>query len=387
MDRLNSTGFFVLNVVSTQLIQYQVLETIDLFAPANHTLLSAAFPLIGESRQRPLRAFVVIDEVVNKLWGAKACSWFAHQGVEALFLPLEICEDVKSFETVLYISRAIDDFGLNRRSEPIIGIGGGVLLDIVGLVASIYRRGVPYIRVPTSMMGMIDAGIGVKTGVNLDMHKNRLGSYYAPIAAVLDRNFLHTLDDRHLSNGMAEILKLSLVTDRHLFELMEVNGTSLVSGKLQAHEGHHEIFKRALQGMLSELQPNLWEERLARRVDYGHSISPFLEMRALPELLHGEAVCIDMVFCLLIARGRGLLSAGEVERVLGLIRLLKLPVFHDLMTATFVQEALQETIRHRDGRLRLPLSKGLGSCVFVDELSPAEITHAVEEQRRLDISP
>jgi 3-dehydroquinate synthase len=110
-------------------------------------------------------------------------------------------------------------------------------------------------------------------------------------------------------------------------------------------------------------------------------------MRALPELLHGEAVCIDMVFCLLIARGRGLLSAGEVERVLGLIRLLKLPVFHDLMTATFVQEALQETIRHRDGRLRLPLSKGLGSCVFVDELSPAEITHAVEEQRRLDISP
>jgi 3-dehydroquinate synthase len=232
-------------------------------------------------------------------------------------------------------------------------------------------------------MGLIDAGIGVKTGVNFDYHKNRLGTYHAPLAAYLDRSFLKTLDDRHMSNGLAEILKIALVKDRTLFELMERNVENMIPARLQGRSNHDEIFCRAIQGMLEELEPNLWEDRLERLVDYGHSFSPSIEMKALPKLLHGEAVNIDMVFSLILSKQRGLLSQYDLERVLRVMRQLNLPISHELCTAEFMQEALDDTVKHRNGRQRLPLTIGIGECMFVNDVSREEIESAAIELHQL----
>ncbi|QRK10071.1 sedoheptulose 7-phosphate cyclase [Archangium violaceum] len=360
-------------------VKYRVLECSGLFQTGNDTLVTHLFASKGRRR----RALLVVDETVARLHGASIQRYFERHEVETSLFPLATTESEKNIENVLRISKAMHAFGLNRRSDPLIGIGGGVLLDIVGLAANLYRRGTPYIRVPTTLMGLIDAGIGVKTGVNFDEHKNRLGSYYAPDAAFLDRTFLNTLDARHVSNGLAEVLKMALIKDARLFELMERHASRLVPDRLLGSPDYDEIFRRAVHGMLEELEPNLWEDTLERCVDYGHSFSPLLEMKALPGLLHGEAVGIDMVFSLILARNRGLTEARDVERVVAVMRHLALPLSNPLVTPEFMREGLEDATRHRDGKQRLPLTRGLGGCTFVNDVTPAELARAVEDHHRL----
>ncbi len=194
-----------------------------------------------------------------------------------------------------------------------MAIGGGVVLDTAGFAAGIYRRGVPYLRIPTTLLGTVDAGVGVKTGVNHEGLKNRLGAYHGGTTLV-DPEVLVTLPPRHISNGLAEILKIALVRDRSLFDLMDEWAEDLCLTRMQSAVGR-EVMRRAIDGMLAELAPNLWETaNLRRAADYGHSISPQIEALSTG-MLHGEAVTADMfVFAVLSAR-RGYLEPAAVERL------------------------------------------------------------------------
>ena len=120
-----------------------------------------------------------------------------------------------------------------RRKEPIIAIGGGVCLDVAGLAANLYRRNTPLIKVPTTVMAAVDASIGIKTAVNFHGRKNKMGTYCPPLAVFIDKTFLKTLGDRHLSNGSAEILKMACIKDRELFELLEQHSADLIKTKFQ----------------------------------------------------------------------------------------------------------------------------------------------------------
>jgi 3-dehydroquinate synthase len=307
------------------------------------------------------------------LYGWEIEGYFRANRVRFRFLPLDATEPEKTLENVLRVVRELDDFGVNRRSDPLIAIGGGVLLDVAGFAASLYRRGLPYIRVPTTLMGVIDAGIGIKTGVNFDAHKNRVGTYFAPQRAYLDTHFLKTLDSRHVANGIAEIIKIAIIKDSRLFELLEENADRVIADRFAGRSAYREILVRATVGMLDELAGNLWESVLERVVDYGHTFSPRLEMSALPELLHGEAVAIDMALSLVIAARRNLIDADELARALALMEAFGLPTYHELCDEELLMEALAETTSHRDGLQRLPLSRGLGGAVFINDLTRAEV--------------
>lgn len=273
----------------------------------------------------------------------------------------------------------MESFGVLRRSEPIVAIGGGVLLDIAGFAASMYRRGVPYIRVPTTLMAMIDACLGVKTGINFNDRRNRLGTYYAPMAAVIDTFFLKTLDLRHMSNGAGEILKLAVVKDAELFAQLDAFGRTLLESRFQEHHriGNEVIF-RAIKGMLEELAENMWELELKRLVDFGHSFSPLVEMKALPALLHGEAVALDVILSCAISRVRGLLPDEDVARVINIARVLNLPTSHPLFEcADTLWEALADTMRHRNGNQNLPLPTKIGYATVVNDVAFHEIEAAI----------
>lgn len=359
-------------VQTQQSVAYDVRIKTGLFDVEDRDLVAVGSP----GRSERLRRFVVVDETVDALYGDRIRAYFAAHGVETHIMVLDVSESAKTMQSVFDVVDGIDHFGISRRHEPIIGIGGGVLLDIVGLAASLYRRSTPYIRVPTTLMGIVDAGIGAKTGVNYSSHKNRLGSYYAPKVVFLDRTFLATLAPRELSNGLAEILKMALVKDRRLFELLERDGASLIESRFQGVEAAGEVLDRSIHGMLEELQPNLWEEHLERLVDFGHTFSPALEMRALPSLLHGEAVTIDMALSTALSVARRLVSDDEADRILATMRALRLPRFHELCEPEFLWKALQETVDHRDGLQRMPLPVGLGNATFVNDVSPEEIAWA-----------
>jgi 2-epi-5-epi-valiolone synthase len=360
-------------VRSVQDVRYSVQFYDGLFAHRNSALLRAG---VGQTPACQ-RRLVVIDSRVLNLYGWEIEAYFRANRVQFRFLPLDATEPEKTLDNVLRVVRALDQFGINRRSDPLIAIGGGVLLDVAGFAASLYRRGLPYVRVPTTLMGLIDAGVGIKTGVNFDLHKNRIGTYFAPQRAYLDTHFLKTLDERHIANGIAEIIKIAIIKDYRLFEILEDCTDTLISDRFSGRGEYREILARATVGMLNELAPNLWEHVLERVVDYGHTFSPQLEMAALPALLHGEAVAIDMALSLVIAAQRDLITANELSRALNLLQAYQLPTYHPQCDEALLLEALADTTSHRDGFQRMPLSRGLGAAVFINDLTRSEIRTAV----------
>ena len=377
---------------------------------------------LAHARARKLKRVVVVDSVVHQLHGERIDAYFAHHDVETRLLVLPTTEENKNMDMVLTIAEAIHDLGIDRRLDPVIAIGGGVCMDIVGFAASIYRRKTPYVRVPTTLMGYVDASIGAKTGVNFAGKKNKLGAYVPPALTLLDRSFLGTLDARQLSNGAAEIVKMALVKDAELFSLLEEHGPSLIEGKFQDHPGDVEsnavgapsrVLTLAIQTMLEELAPNLWEDSLtrcgstlavvpppltptttvpvchsSRLVDFGHIFSMELEMEALHsnKLFHGEAVAIDMALCACLATVRGHIDSSIRDRILAVMRGLRLPTYHELLDEKMALFAIEERIKFSQ-TIKMPLPVGVGASRIYDDISSDEIVAALAMAKGLSAEP
>lgn len=350
-------------------VAYDIAYVDDIFDPANPALLSMG-------RVDGGRRFVVVDETVLGYHGARIRHYFAQQRIEACVLPFSGGEAGKSIAAWRGVLDVLDQFPIHRRDEPILAIGGGVLTDVVGFVASSYRRGVPHIKVPTTLMGLVDAAIGVKAGINFNGSKNRLGSFEPPARVLLDRALLRTLPWRHLANGLCEIIKLALIKDATLFGMLERNGAACLADAMQGEAGH-AILDRAIDGMLEELAPNLFEAELARAVDFGHTFSPGLESRYEAELLHGEAVLLDMLVSSVIAQRRGLLAGADALCILNLPTRLGIQPALECLDVERMWQSLLERIEHRNGLQRVPLPAAIGVCHFVNDITRDEIANAI----------
>lgn len=333
------------------------------------------------------RRLVVVDRTVMNIYSSRIERYFSTFCDEFRVVAYSTGESTKNLDLVLSIIDDMNGFSLVRRSEPIIVIGGGVLLDAAGMAAGLYRRGTPYIRVPTTLIGQIDAGIGIKTGVNHQGHKNRLGSYFSPIATFIDRSFLASLDERHIGNGISEIIKIAIVKNRELFETLVGSARDVVKDRLVGRTDYDRIYDWAIEGMLEELRPNLLEMDLQRSVDYGHTFSPAIEMAARPPLLHGEAVAVDMSISMALSLGRNLVSQEEYSRALQLMVSVGLPVTHELARVEFLWPALLEAASHRDGWQRTPLARGIGEVVFVNDITYDELSAAASRVRAFAEGP
>ena len=299
-------------------------------------------------------------------------------------------EKNKNVDTLLYLLGEIENLGPNRKNEPLIAVGGGVLLDIVGMAASLYRRGIPYIKVPTTLLGIVDASVGVKTGINFKDRRNRLGTYFPPLVAYLDMTFLKTLDDIEISSGLGEILKLAVIKDLKLFQILEDHGNELYKTKFINCSYSEKVISLSIKGMRDELQDNLWEKNLKRFVDFGHSFSPIPEMRSLtdqnvPTLTHGQAVTLDVIFSSVISYSRNMLSRIEVSRIMNTAFNMGLPTMHIYFTnPDILMEALNDTIKHRNGSQNLPIPTTIGSAVFINDLTYEDIRVASKMMMELN---
>ncbi|MFJ1615939.1 MULTISPECIES: sedoheptulose 7-phosphate cyclase [unclassified Streptomyces] len=363
-------------------VSYSVRTCQDLLDPDNDDLEREAFG--GPSRRR----LIIVEQKVFDLYGTRLQAYLNHRDLPGHVVSLAADESVKNQHLANRVVDAIDGFGIDRKREPIVVIGGGVLLDVVGWVASSYRRGTPYIRIPTTLIGLVDAGVGIKTAVNHNGHKNIIGSYHPPVSALLDSHFLVTLPSRHVSNGMAEIAKMGLMCDVALWKLIaaqpdELIRTGLGSTDPSMRPGGQEILSRAIHSMLAELQPNLWEKDLHRLVDFGHTFSPVLEMAVLPELLHGEAVALDMAICSALSNRRGLLADGSLEEIMATLSRLGLPVDHPATTPELLDRGLAQATAHRGGMQRIPVPVEPGSAEFLEGVTSSELVDALDRVRRI----
>ena len=346
-------------------IDYDLISVADVFDPAEGALLSMG-------RAYGSRRFVVIDECVYHHHGARLRACFAECGIDAHIVVFPGGEASKTMDAWLGVLRELDTFPIHRRDEPIVAIGGGVLTDVVGFAASSYRRGIPHIKVPTTLMGYIDASVGIKAGINFNGHKNRIGSFEPPRRVLLDRSLLRTLPRRHLCNGVCEIVKLAVIKDAELFDLLEQFGAAGLETAFQGACGG-EILDRAIFDMLEELAPNLYEDDLARKADFGHTFSYGLETRHAGRLLHGEAVLLDILASTVIAQQRGLLIRADANRILALIERLAMAPAIELLDAELMWKSLLDRTLHRNGLQRVPLPVAIGECQFVDDIAFAEI--------------
>lgn len=348
-------------------ISYSIYEQNDIFNIENNF-----FKL---NRKNPIRRFIILDSEVDGIYGDKIRSYFEHYNSIIRYLIIKSGENNKTIDTFIRIFEELDSFDVDRKNEPIISIGGGVVTDVGGFVASCYRRGVPHIAIPTTLMGYVDASIGIKTGVDFNGHKNRMGSFDAPQAVYLDKLFLKTLPKRHIINGVGEILKIALIKDEYLFQALELDGEEAIRSNFQS-AGSSLILNRSIVDMLEELEPNLYEDNLQRCVDYGHTFSTLLEMHDVDNLLHGEAVAIDSIYSICLSFNRGFLSSDDLNRVLQLMKRLQLPTIHSELNAHLLWESVCERTLHRGGLQRIPLPTAIGKCTFVNDVTEEELRKA-----------
>ncbi len=351
-------------------VAYDIIKAPGLLDSDNDALMAAC----GRTRGR---RFVVVDQNVDRLYGNPLRSWFTQHQIDARIVVFEAGEAHKTLDAYQRLLHALEAFPIHRRDEPIIAIGGGVLTDVAGFVAATYRRGVPHINVPTTLMGYVDAAIGVKTAVNLGTAKNRVGAFAPPAAVLLDPAFLRTLSARQLRNGTCEILKLAIIADATLFQWLEADGGAGVAASYGNPTGA-AILDRAVGSMLEALTPNLFETELSRSVDFGHTFSYGLEAtHRQHDLLHGEAVLLDVLVSTLVAEQRGLLAPAAATRIFALTHRLGLRCAVDALDAREMWRTLHERIEHRNGRQRVPLPDGIGHCVFRDDLTYRELDRCI----------
>eukprot|EP00316_Scyphosphaera_apsteinii_P000692 CAMPEP_0119317166 /NCGR_PEP_ID=MMETSP1333-20130426/42193_1 /TAXON_ID=418940 /ORGANISM="Scyphosphaera apsteinii, Strain RCC1455" /LENGTH=545 /DNA_ID=CAMNT_0007323025 /DNA_START=100 /DNA_END=1737 /DNA_ORIENTATION=+ len=392
--RTNTEGSTEWMVRSPVTLEYRVCECHDVLDPASDVLIYGHLndpELLARAQRRLLKRVVVVDSKVYDLYGERIEAYFAHHSVKTCMLVLASSEVNKNMEMALKIAEAIHHFGIDRRLDPVIAIGGGVCMGIVGFAASICCLRTPYIRVPTTLMGYVHASIGTKTGVNFAGNQNQLGCNLPASLAILDRSFLASLDTRQLVNGASEVMKMALVKDSELFDLLRKHGPQLIKHKFQTiptptgNGGSYapcRVLQRVTHAMLEEAAPNLWEDSLERLVDFGHVFSTELQLQLELDQLHheklfqGEAIAIDMAFCTVLASVRGHISTTERDCILKVMKHLHLPIFHPRLNEALCEEALYERVKFSLGQ-KIPLPTGLGQVRLFNDISAKQIREAL----------
>ena len=325
------------------------------------------------------RAIVVIDAEVYKLYGTKLESYFNTANIELKLCIIQAVEENKDWKNTDIILKFFEECKILRRSEPVIAIGGGVLLDIVGFCASLYRRGIPYLKVPTTLLAMIDASVGSKVGINHMGFRNRIGNYYPPIGTLLDATFINTQSQSEISNGLAEIFKVALIKNSELFNLLVETNQLLICEKFQSGAIPNRVINLAISSMVEELEPNLWEKKLDRCVDFGHSFSPLIEMKNLPNMSHGVAVMLDCLFSSCLACVRGYINKDTLTLIFQTAINLRLPTYHDDFTDIhLLTRALNDTMKHRNNNQYLPIPIDIGKHMMVNDVTNSDLLRAIE---------
>jgi len=309
---------------------------------------------------------VITTPTVDRLYGERMRDLLATRSVDFDYLVLELSEARKTLDYVQQVCASAIYYGIGRK-DTLVAFGGGVCSDIVGFAASMIRRGISHIRIPTTLVGQMDAGIGIKGGVNFRSKKNVLGCFHPPAAVLVDPVFLATLAIPSILQGLSEIIKVALVADRYLFEAVGTHGETLVFSRFQQpDDASLEILNQSIKLTLAELQQNPFEDQtLERLLDFGHTFSPDLEEESGFVLSHGDAVAIDMALTCTLATELGIMSVEDSGEVISLLQRLGLPIWSRLLSVNLCHSAICHAMVHRGGAVNLVVPTTIGKARFI----------------------
>merc|ERR1719461_1451254 len=353
-------------------------------------LLSTSSTTLRDLYKPLSRCVAVIDQTVDGHWGTKLEQYFSFHGIELVTLVYRAHEADKNIHSV---QKILQDYKKNRckRNEPVLVVGGGVITDLAGFACGLYHRGTPYIMLCTSVVSGIDAGPSPRTCCDGDGYKNLFGTFNPPVVTITDRQFFKTLQTGWLRHGLAEIIKMGVVKDRVLFELMEKAGYRLVEtmfGTTCPEDKEFQttcdlIIARALDSYVRSEYGNLWECHQCRPHAYGHIWSPGFEIPA--GLLHGHAIAIGMGFGAFLSFKLGWIEESEFRRVLNLFSTLEISLVHPILDNTdAIWQAQLRMVEKHGGNLAAPLPKGqIGSCGYFNDITRPELEDYLLQYRAI----
>lgn len=323
------------------------------------------------------QVMVVTNETVAPLYLQSVLDVLGPFQVETVILP-----DGEAYKNLEILNRIFDALLEHRfhRSCTLVALGGGVVGDIAGFAAASYQRGVAFIQVPTTLLAQVDSSVGGKTGVNHPLGKNMIGAFYQPRCVLADIATLHTLDDRQLRAGFAEVIKYGLIGDAEFFVWLEAN----MDGLLGRDAGSLAYaIERSCQNKANIVAADEREGGIRALLNLGHTFGHAIETATgYGSWLHGEAVAAGMCLAVDLSVRQGWMSREEAARSEALFRKAGLPTAPpgDLGGVRF-QELMAVDKKAVDDGLRLVLLQGIGKAVLSSDYNRGLLSETLQGNR------
>ena len=339
-------------------------------------LLGQAGALIRPLLKRP-RTAVVTDETVARLHGQALSTSLAKAGIEAPLIVLPPGEETKSFSHLAELSGRLLDLRLDR-GDLIVALGGGVIGDLAGFAAAIYKRGIGFIQIPTTLLAQVDSSVGGKTAIDTPQGKNLIGAFHQPRLVLADLDVLSTLPDRQMRAGYAEVLKYGLLRDFGFFEWLEASGGEALALRPDALG---RAVARSVE-MKAEIVAQDETETSGQRalLNLGHTFGHALEAETGfgERLLHGEGVALGCAMAFRFSARLGLCSGQDAERAAAAIAAAGLPTrIGEIPAGPFDADALvghmAQDKKAEGGRLTFILAHGIGRAFVAKDVDAGEV--------------
>ena len=346
-------------------------------------LIASAGEMIAPLLNRPFAA-IVTDENVARAHLSSLEKSLEASGIETKTIILPAGEATKSYKYLAELCDGLLAAGVERR-DVVIALGGGVIGDLTGFAASILRRGVNFIQIPTSLLAQVDSSVGGKTGINSPLGKNLIGAFHQPIAVLADLDVLNTLPKRQRAAGYAEVAKYGLLGDAKFFDWLEANVETIISGG-----NDHSAMAHAVQtscAMKARIVADDETETGVRALlNLGHTFGHALESatRYSDRLLHGEAVSIGIVQAFKFSEQLGYCAKGTNERVIKHLKRAGLPTHvSEISGALPPKEKLVELMRQDKkaigGKLTFILAKSIGETFIAKNVAESDVLTFLEK--------
>ena len=306
----------------------------------------------------------LLTELVDQLRGTRTVAIFhqpplaetaevvraalAETGVDAHRIEIPDAEDGKELPVAGFCWEVLGRIGLTR-SDAVVGLGGGAATDLAGFVAATWMRGVRVVHVPTTLLAMVDAAVGGKTGINTDAGKNLVGAFHEPSAVLVDLATLETVPRHEIVAGMAEVIKTGFIADPVILDLIEANPEAALD---PTGDVLPELIRRSIEVKARVVAADLKESDLREILNYGHTLGHAIERREKYRWRHGAAVSVGLVFAAELARVAGRLSDEVADRHRRILELVGLPVGYDGDAFGQLLEGMQTDKKNRKGLLR-----------------------------------
>ncbi|UIJ72437.1 3-dehydroquinate synthase [Aurantimonas sp. HBX-1] len=330
-----------------------------------------------------IRAAIVTDETVGRLYLTRLSVALRAAGIEHVEIVLPAGEKTKSFEQ---LTRVVDEILAARleRGDAVIALGGGVIGDLAGFASAIVRRGMRFVQVPTTLLAQVDSSVGGKTGINSPRGKNLIGAFHQPSLVLADTALLDTLTPREFAAGYAEMVKYGLIDRPDFFEMLESDLGSVFGGGA----GRGEAIRVSCEAKAAVVAADEEEHGSRALLNLGHTFGHALEAAVgydASRLVHGEGVAIGMVLAHRFSARLGLCPPADAERVAAHLEAAGLPVRIGAipgapLTVAELMRGIAQDKKVERGRLTFILTRGIGRAFVASDVDPAAVEAFLAEE-------